>query len=150
MLQISKEAIFYPKSVCLLLARPCVLFLGSLNGQLSQKSSDARVLAGSSLKLKLTGRVLLAQERNQARDVLSRVLACTQKKRQDSQMGDALRYQGLGRGGQVRGAGVQIGTEAGQAGLLRQNSLLYCFYGLAPERVSGAVGQQDHASPAGY
>ena len=119
----------------------------SLYRQLRQQGRDARILTGCGLQIEPAAGVLAAQFVQQARNVFSCVFASAEKQWQHDQMSDTLGNQGLSGGRQIRGAGVQIGADAGQAGLHGLQQLVHGLYGLAPEGVSGAMGQQDQAGP---
>ena len=115
--------------------------------QLRQQGRDARILAGCGLQIELAAGMLSAQFVKKARNVFSCMFASAEKQRQHDQMSDTLGNQGLSGCRQIRGTGVQIGADAGQAGLHGLQQLVHGLYGLAPEGVSGAMGQQDQAGP---
>jgi hypothetical protein len=142
MLQISKEAIFYLKSVCLSASVPAAASIASCASR-----DVTRGFSPAGLQIEPAAGMLAAQFVQQARNVFACMFAGTEEQRQHDQMFDALRNQGLRGGRQIRGAGVQIGADAGQAGLHCLYQLMHGLYGLAPERVSGAMGQQDQTGP---
>ena len=115
--------------------------------QLRQQGRDARILARRGLQIEPTGGMLPAQFVQKARNVFSCMFASAEKQREHDQMSDTLRNQGLSGCRQIRGAGVQIGADAGQVGPHCLYQLVHGLYGLAPEGVSGAMGQQDQAGP---
>jgi len=116
--------------------------------QLRQQGRDARILTRCGLQIELAAGMLAAQFVQQARNVFACMFAGTEEQRQHDQVFDALRNQALRGGRQIRCAGIQIGAHAGQAGLHCLYQLMHGLYGLAPERVSGAMGQQDQTGPA--
>lgn len=115
--------------------------------QLRQQGRDARILTRRGLQIEPTAGMLSAQFVQQARNVFSCMFAGTEKQRQHDQMLDTLRNQGLRGCRQIRGTGVQIGADAGQVGAHCLYQLMHGLYGLAPESVSGAMGQQDQTGP---
>ena len=117
--------------------------------KLCQQCGDAGIFSSSLRQFEGALGVLHTQLLQQTRDVFPRMFSRAQKQRHHSQMLHVLIDQCLCSAGQVRGAGVQIGTQARQSRLAGQHSLAHGFYGLAPEGVSGAVGQQDQTMCAG-
>ena len=115
--------------------------------QLRQQGRDARILTRSGLQIEPTEGMLPAQFVQKTRNVFSCMFTSTEKQRQHDQMLDTLRNQGLRGCRQIRGTGVQIGADAGQVGPHCLYLLMHGFYGLAPESVSGAMGQQDQTGP---
>jgi len=111
--------------------------------QLRQQGRDARILTRRGLQIEPTAGMVSAQFVQQARNVFSCMFAGTEKQRQHDQMFDTLRNQGLRGCRQIRCAGIQIGADAGQVGAHCLYQLVHGLYGLAPESVSGAMGQQD-------
>lgn len=116
--------------------------------QLRQQGRDARILTRCGLQIEPAAGMLAAQFVQQARNVFACMFAGTEEQRQHDQVFYALRNQALRGGRQIRCAGIQIGADAGQAGLHCLYLLMHGLYGLAPERVSGAMCQQYQTGPA--
>lgn len=116
--------------------------------QLRQQGRDARILTRRGLQVEPAAGMLPAQFVQQARNIFSCMFAGTEKQRQHDQMFDALRNQALRGGRQIRCAGIQIGADAVQVGPHCLYQLMHGLYGLAPESVSGAMGQQNQTGPA--